>query len=116
MARETTAPAESAAATNSSPDRRCGCGHARAVHWEYARMQGCSHPVGRLRQCACRGYLPISVQLQDGMDDLLNFVAECERDWALLDRIDLSLGLVRDRREQAAQNRPVVDLEEAARR
>jgi hypothetical protein len=40
--------------------------------------------------------------LQDGTDDLLNFVAECERDWALLDRIDLSLGLVRGGRGQAA--------------
>jgi hypothetical protein len=58
--------------------------------------------MGRLRQCACRGYLPISDQLQDGIDDLLNFVAECERDWALLDRIDLSLGLARGGRGQAA--------------
>ena len=65
-------------------------------------MQGCANPMGRLRQCACRGYLPISGQLQDGLDELLNFVAECERDWALLDRIDLSLGLVRGRRSQAA--------------
>jgi hypothetical protein len=102
MARETTASAEPAAATGSNPARRCACGHARAVHWEYARMQGCSHPMGRLRQCACRGYIPISVQLQDGIDDLLNVVAECERDWSLLDRIDLSLGLVRGRGGQAA--------------
>jgi hypothetical protein len=102
MVTKVTAAAESAAATDSDPVRRCGCGHARAVHWEYARMQGCSHPMGRLRQCTCRGYLPISAQLQDGIDDLLNFVAECERDWALLDRIDLSLGLARGGQGQAA--------------
>jgi hypothetical protein len=102
MARETTMSAESAAATATKPFRRCGCGHARAVHWKYARMQGCSHPMGPLRRCACPGCLPISVQLQDGLNDLLNFVVDCERDWALLDRIDLSLGLVRGRRGEAA--------------
>src|ERR1700694_5131648 len=92
MVTKVTAADESAAATDSDPVRRGGCGHARAVHWEYARMQGCSHPMGRLQQCTCRGYLPVSAQLQDGIDDLLNFVAECERDWALLDRVDVSVG------------------------
>jgi hypothetical protein len=71
---------------------RCECGHHKALHWEYSRMQGCSHYVARRKSCECRGYCPSSTSLDDVLVELFHCVAACERDWALMDRIDLAMG------------------------
>jgi hypothetical protein len=55
-------------------------------------MQGCSHPAGSRPGCECGRYTPISQSLTAVLAELMEWVGECERDWALMDRIDLSLG------------------------
>jgi hypothetical protein len=69
---------------------QCQCGHYRTLHWRYGQMEGCSHRDGG-RQCCCRRYSALSGSLDDVTAELLACVASCERDWALMDRIDLSL-------------------------
>lgn len=75
--------------------RQCVCGHHGAMHWEYGRMQGCSHPAGTRTGCECGRYTPISESLAGVLAELMECVSQCEQDWALMDRIDLSLGLGR---------------------
>lgn len=76
---------------------RCGCGHHKALHWHYGRMEGCRHAEGGPARCRCAGYRPGTQSLVDALTELLECVKECERDWCLMDRIDLSLGLARSR-------------------
>jgi hypothetical protein len=71
---------------------RCECGHYRAVHWRYGLMEGCSQRESG-HQCRCRGFSAMTGSLEAGKAELLACVARCEHDWALMDRIDLSLGL-----------------------
>jgi hypothetical protein len=68
------------------------CGHDKALHWLYGRMEGCSPHAARTRRCRCGGYHPISRSLLHDLAELLDWVRSCERDWALMDRIDLALG------------------------
>lgn len=75
-----------------NPPRRCVCGHDRVLHWRYGQMEGCSQHAGRAGRCRCGGYHPISQSLLDDLTELLDWVRSCERDWALMDRIDLALG------------------------
>jgi hypothetical protein len=77
--------------TNLKLPPRCECGHHKALHWEYSRMEGCSHQVGRRITCQCRGYRPVSISLVDALAELFHCVAACERDWTLMDRIDLAV-------------------------
>jgi hypothetical protein len=72
--------------------RRCVCGHHSALHWQYGRMQGCSHPAGCESPCRCGGYAPAPGPVGRALGELLDCVEDCERDWALMDRIDLALG------------------------
>jgi hypothetical protein len=76
---------------------RCQCGHQKAIHWEYGRMQGCSQCPDSRGRCRCRYYHPISTALEDVLVELFRCVAACERDWVLMDRIDLALGTPRRR-------------------
>jgi hypothetical protein len=55
-----------------------------------------------LRQCDCHAYREPSRAVADALNQLLECVTECERDWSLLDRIDLSLGTARRRPQRAA--------------
>jgi hypothetical protein len=55
-------------------------------------MEGCSQHAGRAGRCRCRGYHPISQSLLDDLTELIDWVRSCERDWALMDRIDLAMG------------------------
>jgi hypothetical protein len=60
-------------------------------------MEGCGHSDGGSGRCRCGGYHPGTQSLVDAWAELLECVASCERDWCLMDRIDLSLGLARSR-------------------
>jgi hypothetical protein len=53
-------------------------------------MEGCGHHEAPYQRCRCPGYAAISHSLEDALAALLEHVADCERDWALMDRIDLS--------------------------
>ncbi len=55
-------------------------------------MEGCAQRESG-RQCRCRGYIAMSGSLDEVRAELLACVASCERDWSLMDRIDISLGL-----------------------
>jgi hypothetical protein len=55
-------------------------------------MEGCGQRESG-RQCRCRGYSAMSGSLEEVRKELLACVASCEKDWSLMDRIDLSLGL-----------------------
>jgi len=61
-------------------------------------MKGCGHHRGMLDRCRCIGYQPISRPIEDALTELLDAVAECERDWVLMDRIDFALGVSPRRR------------------
>jgi hypothetical protein len=77
---------------------RCMCGHHKALHWGYGRMEGCGQSESG-RRCGCGGYSAQSHPLNGVLVELSSCVATCERDWVLMDRIDLSLGVSRPRRE-----------------
>ncbi len=55
-------------------------------------MEGCSQNAARAGRCRCRDYHPISQSLLGDLAELLDCVRSCERDWALMDRIDLAVG------------------------
>src|SRR5437879_3123201 len=35
---------------------RCACGHHKAHHWHYGRMEGCGHSDRGAGRCRCAGY------------------------------------------------------------
>ena len=77
---------------------RCVCGHQKADHWRYGQMEGCGWHEALFNRCRCPGYRPISQSLDKALTELLDCVAGCERDWDLMDRIDVALGISTRRR------------------
>ena len=60
-------------------------------------MEGCRQSDGGSGRCRCAGYRQSSQSLVVALTELLECVEACERDWCLMDRIDLSLGMTGSR-------------------
>jgi hypothetical protein len=86
---------------------RCVCGHFGVEHFRYGGVEGCGHHHALYEQCRCRGYCAISQSLRDELAALVDQVAECERDWLLMDSIDLSLRI--PRRDARTVGRVIAD-------